>query len=68
MKRYPALLAAVLLLPALAGTTALAAERDRRALPTSAAEFGEYSGFEGQEQMLGAAVAKAIREASHIFR
>ncbi len=64
MKRYPALLAAVLLLPALAGTTALAAERDRRALPTSAAEFGEYSGFEGQEQMLGAAVAKAIREAS----
>lgn len=41
-----------------------AAERDRRAPPKSAAEFGEWSGFEGQEQMLGAAVAKAIREAS----
>ena len=39
-----------------------AAERDRRALPTSATEFGEWSGFEGQEQQLGAAVAKAIRE------
>ena len=43
-------------------TSAHAAERDRRAPPASAAEFGEWSGFEGQEQQLGAAVAKAIRE------
>lgn len=43
-------------------TSAQAAERDRRALPTSPAEFGEWSGFEGQEQQLGAAVAKTIRE------
>ena len=43
-------------------TSVHAAERNRRALPTSAAEFGEWSGFEGQEQQLGAAVAKAIRE------
>lgn len=64
MRHYPALLAAVLLLPAVFGAATNAAERDRRALPTSAAEFGEWSGFEGQEQMLGTAVAKAIREAS----
>jgi hypothetical protein len=43
-------------------TGAQAAERDRRALPTSPAEFGEWSGFEGQEQQLGAAIAKTIRE------
>ena len=56
--RHSVILAATLLLL----TSAHAAERDRRALPTSAAEFGEWSGFEGKEQQLGAAVAKAIRE------
>lgn len=58
--RHTAILATTLLLM----TSAYAAERDRRALPTSAAEFGEWSGFEGKEQQLGAAVAKAIREIS----
>jgi hypothetical protein len=64
MHHARALLAATLLVPGLLTATAGAAERDRRALPTSAAEFGEYSGFEGREPLLGAAVAKAIREAS----
>ena len=58
--RCAAFLATTLLLL----TSAQAAERDRRALPTTPAEFGEWSGFEGQEQELGAAVAKAIRELS----
>ncbi|MBL8199012.1 MAG: hypothetical protein JNJ67_08730 [Chromatiales bacterium] len=58
--RCTAFLATTLLLL----TSAQAAERDRRALPTNPAEFGEWSGFEGQEQELGAAVAKAIRELS----
>ena len=58
--RCTAILAATLLIL----NVTQAAERDRRAPPKSAAEFGEWSGFEGQEQMLGAAVAKAIREAS----
>lgn len=56
--RCAAFLATTLLLI----TAADAAERDRRALPTNPAEFGEWSGFEGREQELGAAVAKAIRE------
>lgn len=56
--------AAVFVTALLLTTAAHTAERDRRAPPKSAAEFGEWSGFEGQEQMLGAAVAKAIREAS----
>ena len=55
---FTAILATTLLLL----SSAHAAERDRRAMPTSAAEFGEWSGFEGQEQQLGAAVAKVIRE------
>jgi hypothetical protein len=58
--RCATLLATTLLLM----TSAQAAERDRRALPTNPAEFGEWSGFEGQEQQLGAAVAKTIRELS----
>ncbi|MCL4792065.1 MAG: hypothetical protein KJ040_08445 [Gammaproteobacteria bacterium] len=58
ISRCTAIIAATLLLL----TSAHAAERDRRALPTSAAEFGEWSGFEGQEEQLGAAVAKTIRE------
>ena len=64
MRQHLPLLAATLFLLSLISNPASAAERDRRALPTSAAEFGEYSGFEGKEQMLGAAVAKTIREVS----
>ena len=43
--RCTAILAATLLIL----NVTQAAERDRRAPPKSAAEFGEWSGFEGQE-------------------